>query len=142
MLDISEFAWLMTSASRSMILSVQGHGSNTRSSASGIAAAVAGGSAGAIARGRRNVLPGALVFGMLGFSSQYVYDRRTSPQAWSHNADGAASSKVTRGSWYPLKPLSDKEYEEMLHDKILRVNSQIAILDEDIRIIQIEARSR
>ena len=119
-----------------MILRAQAHRSNTIAPASGVAAALAGGSAGAIARGRRNVLPGALVFGVLGFTGQHMYDKRPSPNAWSNNADSVALSNVTRGSWYPLKPLTDKEYEEMLQEKILRAESQIAILEEDIRDLQ------
>ena len=122
-----------------MILRAQSHRSDAKAYASGVAAALAGASAGAIARGRRNVLPGALVFGVLGLTGQHMYDKRRSPQASSNNADGVALSNVIRGSWYPLKPLTDEEYEEMLQEKILRAESQIAILEEDIRDLKDES---
>lgn len=34
--------------------------------------------------------------------------------------------------WSPMKRLSDKDYEEKLEEKILRLDAEIAIIDENI----------
>ena len=40
--------------------------------------------------------------------------------------------------WVPMKALSDEEYEGMLQEKLLRVEAELAILDEDIQKIKKE----
>ena len=34
--------------------------------------------------------------------------------------------------WSPMKVLTDEEYESMLREKLLRVDAEIAIVDEDL----------
>lgn len=38
--------------------------------------------------------------------------------------------------WSPMRRLSDKEYEEMLEEKILHLDAQIAIIDENIAALK------
>ncbi len=46
---------------------------------------------------------------------------------------GTASSITSRlAALSPMKSLSDKEYEDLLHDKLLKVNVEIALLDDQI----------
>lgn len=39
-----------------------------------------------------------------------------------------------------MKVLSDKEYEEMLREKLLRVNAEIALVDENIEALRVQER--
>lgn len=38
--------------------------------------------------------------------------------------------------WSPMKRLSDKDYEEKLEEKILRLDAEIAIIDENIAALK------
>ena len=104
--------------------------------ASGIAAAIAGGSAGAIARGRRNILPGAVVFSVIGYTGQHIYDIVQSQGVLSNSSTRISLNHLANSKWSPFKALSDHEYEEMLQERLIRVESEIAILDEDIKSLQ------
>ena len=37
----------------------------------------------------------------------------------------------------PMKSLSDQEYEDLLHEKLLRVNAEIGILDDQIAALRL-----
>ena len=41
--------------------------------------------------------------------------------------------------WSPMKVLSDEEYERMLQEKLLRVEAEIAVLDEKIERAKLES---
>jgi hypothetical protein len=43
--------------------------------------------------------------------------------------------------WSPVRALSDKEYEGMLREKLLRVNAEIALVDEKIEAIRDEEKA-
>ncbi|KAH0538412.1 hypothetical protein FGG08_005012 [Glutinoglossum americanum] len=47
---------------------------------------------------------------------------------------------LLNSKWSPVKPLSDKEYEQMLEEKLLRLNAEIALIDEDIAILKEKAK--
>lgn len=57
----------------------------------------------------------------------------------------AAPEKDLKNSWLnsklsPMKVLSDKEYENMLREKLLRVNAEIALIDESIEALRVQER--
>lgn len=58
--------------------------------------------------------------------------------------DVAESKKVSwlDSKWSPVKVLSDQEYEEMLREKLLKINAQIALVDESIEAVKQEEQSR
>lgn len=102
--------------------------------ASTIAGAVSGGGVGFIARGRANVLPGAIMFSLFGAAGQSIYNRWTAPKEvvskqnfWKRMADK---------SWTPFKVLSNEEYAEMLKEKMLKVDVEIAVLDDKIAALK------
>jgi hypothetical protein len=69
-----------------------------------------------------------VVFSALGAGGQAVTNA-------TGNGDSVPSQK--RGSWLdskwsPLTPLTDQQYEAMLREKILRLDAEIALLDDDI----------
>lgn len=77
-------------------------------------------------RGPRSILPGAVVFSLLGAGGQLASN------SWS----GSETSPKKTSSWFtskwsPMTKLSDEDYKAMLEDKILRVEADLAILDEN-----------
>ncbi|XXH04928.1 hypothetical protein Hte_011350 [Hypoxylon texense] len=123
-------------ASRSLLWHAWGGEENLSPSDHVKAGGVAGGVSGMVGgmfRGPRNILPGILFFGTVGATGTYLSQRvKTSPKD--------SESKVKTGwldsKWSPMKRLSDKEYEEKLEEKILRINAEIAIIDENIASIR------
>ncbi|KAK1768570.1 hypothetical protein QBC33DRAFT_535419 [Phialemonium atrogriseum] len=95
--------------------------------------AIAGGFAGMIGgliRGPKNVAPGILAFTLLGAGGQAVANS-IAPNTWETTKTRFLSSK-----WSPVTPLSDQEYEEFLEEKLLKVEAEIALLDDNIRALQ------
>ena len=88
--------------------------------------------------GRRNVVPGAIVFAMLGGAGQTIYNLADA----RHSAYSNSPAKLeTRSGWLdskwsPVKVLSDDEYEGMLQEKLLRLKAEIALIDENIVELQ------
>ncbi|KAI0527853.1 hypothetical protein F5B22DRAFT_582570 [Xylaria bambusicola] len=92
--------------------------------AGGIAGGVSG-MVGGMIRGPRNVLPGIFVFGTLGAGSSYVSQLL--------RGTGSAREKSWLDSkWSPMQRLSDKDYLDKVEDKILRLDADIAIIDDNI----------
>lgn len=44
--------------------------------------------------------------------------------------------RVAESKWAPFKVLSDGEYEVMLGERLLRVNAELAIIDEKIEMLR------
>lgn len=118
--------------------------------ASAISGATAGGVGGAL-RSRKNIIPGMLVFGAAGAMGQKIWDsRQVSNQAAVVTEDGqkgaaggekqvqAPKASWMNAKWSPVKVLSDDEYENLLREKLLRVDADIAILDESIEAVKAE----
>ncbi|EME47121.1 hypothetical protein DOTSEDRAFT_165921 [Dothistroma septosporum NZE10] len=102
--------------------------------ASTIAGAVSGGGVGFIARGRGNVLPGAIMFSLFGAAGQSIYNRWTTPKEAVPKQN--FWKRMAEKSWTPFKVLSNEEYAEMLKEKMLRVDVEIAILDDKIAALK------
>lgn len=130
------FLRLIDPASRTLFLHTRLTKSESSPLASGVGAAMAGGFAGAIARGRWNVMPGALVFGVLGLTGQSLYDKATASDVTSTSITRQVSDQKPMRNWFPLKALEDREYERILQEKLVRVDSEIALLGEDIQTLQ------
>ncbi|GME28238.1 hypothetical protein GTA08_BOTSDO04380 [Neofusicoccum parvum] len=86
-----------------------------RVKASSIAGGVSGGVVAAVTRSRAHVIPGAVMFSIFGFAGQHIYNFFD-----------------TRHAARPVKVLSEDEYEEMLKEKLLKVDVEIALVDESI----------
>jgi len=96
--------------------------------ASGVGGCLAGAVGGAL-RSRANILPGAIVVGIMGLVGQ----------AGVHGVQRNNSNTFEREPliqrlmrWLPFKPLSDDEYEGILREKLLRIEAEISILDDEI----------
>jgi hypothetical protein len=112
--------------------------------ASTIAGAFTGFSLGLLLRGPRNVIPGTIMFTLFGWTGQQGYnflDKRNSQELREHaelKAKGEDKPKETlvqkfaKSKWSPMSILTDEQYEEMLQEKLLKVEAEIAIIDERI----------
>ncbi|KAI2785271.1 hypothetical protein F4815DRAFT_440503 [Daldinia loculata] len=98
---------------------------------SGVAGGVAG-MIGGMFRGPKNIMPGILVFGTAGTAGAYLAQLFKSQS----KDDSKAKSGWLDSKWSPLKRLSDKEYEEKLEEKILRINAEISIIDDNIAALR------
>jgi hypothetical protein len=83
------------------------------------------------------------VFAIFGAVGQAVYNR-----ADARNSELAEKEKSKKknsflnSKWSPMKVLSDSEYESMLREKLLRVNAQISLVDENIEALRAQERER
>ena len=81
------------------------------------------------------MLPGAIVFGIFGMLGQGAFE--------SLQADGADdqskisyTQRLLESRWVPLKRLSDDDYVGVLNEKSIRIDAEIAIIDEKIAGLQ------
>lgn len=151
----------MSVASRGIVIQVWGGDritSREKISASAIAGGV-GGTAGGLLRmlsqrtatiilivqigGRGNILPGAIMFALCGAAGQAIYNRADARPTASES-DGKQQKSLQdswlNSKWSPMKVLTDAEYENMLQEKLLRVNADIALLDERINVLRDQKR--
>ena len=118
-----------------------GLSANDRRIASLMGGVAAGGATASIFRGRANVLPGVLVWGALGLAGQFGVDV-LSPrlEASEDTVSRSLVDRITSSKWSPMTRLSDEEYEGILKERLLRVEADIALVDEDI--MKLEANSK
>ncbi|KAL2145067.1 hypothetical protein VTI28DRAFT_7946 [Corynascus sepedonium] len=104
--------------------------------ASTVAGGVAG-TCGGVLRGPRNIIPGAVVFTLLGAGGQAIANWRAARVVdEAPKPDGGFWSR-----WSPIKQLSDQDYENILEEKLLRVEADIALIDDRIKELR-ESESR
>jgi hypothetical protein len=116
--------------------------------ASTMAGAFTGFSLGILLRGPKNVIPGTIMFTLFGWSGQKGYnylDKRNSVEI-QERADLRATGDDTpkdnllqrfaKSKWSPMSVLTDEQYEEMLQEKLLKVEAEIAIIDDRIESVK------
>ncbi|KAF8451811.1 hypothetical protein BGX38DRAFT_1181292 [Terfezia claveryi] len=94
--------------------------------------------------GRGHVIPGAIMWGLIGIGAQYLYaiaDEYHSESVQQQPASAQASRKgfwerAFRSEWSPVKRLTYEEYKRMLEEKLLGVEADIALIDEEIEILR------
>ncbi|KAH6849870.1 hypothetical protein B0I37DRAFT_413312 [Chaetomium sp. MPI-CAGE-AT-0009] len=99
------------------------------------ASTVAGGVAGTLGgllRAPRNAIPGAVVFSLLGAGGQTIANWRAEKVAKAADAAPKPPSEFW-SRWSPIKQLSDRDYENILEEKLLRVEADIALIDDRVR---------
>lgn len=79
------------------------------------------------------MIPGLVIFSLLGYGGQAAFNR---VDAWqmqkAQNPSKPLFQRIADSKWVPLRHLSDEEYREILSEKILGVEAEIALLDEKI----------
>lgn len=123
-----------------------------RLKASAFAGGITGGAIGGLSRGPRNIIPGTIMFTLFGSLGQTVFnvlDARHSKQV-AIDIQAAAEGKtqarkrfwerVAEMKWSPLTVVSDEDYGNMLKEKLLRVEAEIALVDEEMERLRGEER--
>jgi hypothetical protein len=82
------------------------------------------------------------MFALFGAAGQALYnaaDARNSSLSQSRSENSMKNSWLN-SKWSPMKVLSDSEYENMLREKLLKVEAEIALVDENIEALRGEER--
>ena len=115
---------------------------------------------GLLFRGPRNILPGAVMFAIFGWSGQSVYnvlDARHTRQVFHEREKASLGVRdedlslwrrfvewlaAPENTWSPLKKLTDQDYEDMLQEKLIGVEADLAIIDEEIERVRREGSGK
>ncbi|CAG8055380.1 unnamed protein product [Penicillium olsonii] len=102
------------------------------------ASALCGGIAGGgVTKLMGRLVPGAIVFSLLGYCGQSVFNNL---DAWQlENANTTRKpfmQRMAESKWIPLRTLSDEEYRGMLGEKLLSIEAEIALLDDKIEELE------
>jgi hypothetical protein len=92
----------------------------------------------AVTGGPKNVIPGAIMFSLFGAAGQALYN--SAEERASVSAEKDPKLSWLNSKWSPVKVLSEREYEEMLREKLLKVNAEIALVDESIAALRVQER--
>lgn len=85
-----------------------------------------------------------MIFSLLGYVGQRSY---TAVDAWRANEQAKPSKplsqQLSESKWVPFRMLSDEQYKEMLSEKLLSVEAEIALIDDKIqRLQEVQAAER
>ncbi|KAM0480457.1 hypothetical protein ACHAPX_004288 [Trichoderma viride] len=132
---VTGFQWFALGGSfwftRSVTVRAMGGDQQLRPVDKTIASTVGGSAAGAVAgliRGPGKILPAMVMWGVLGAGGQMAANGLSNrkPKVKDEN------DSWFRSKWSPLKKLTDQEYVDMMEEKILRVEADIALIDDRI----------
>jgi hypothetical protein len=80
-----------------------------------------------------------------GFAGQGVYnilDRRNTAKVTAPTPKKSLWQQITAAKWSPITRLSDEEYTKMLSERLLRVEAEIAVLDDEIAELETQKELR
>lgn len=81
------------------------------------------------------------MFAIFGAAGQAIYNRvDTRNSELAEKGPSERKDTILNSKWSPMKVLSDSEYEDMLREKLLKVNAQIALVDENIEALRTQER--
>ncbi|KAF9770097.1 hypothetical protein IL306_012404 [Fusarium sp. DS 682] len=138
---VSGFQWFTLGTSfwftRSIVVKAWGGEERLKNGDKTIASAIAGtvaGSVGGLIRGPKNILPAMFVWATVGAGGQMIANRMAARKPKVHDEN---ESFWTR--WSPLKKLTDQEYRDMMSEKMLRIDADIALIDDRIAELRKQA---
>jgi hypothetical protein len=89
-----------------------------------------------LAGSRANILPGAAMIGLMGLAGQSAYNLFSEGQRSESSPRRSIIQRLTESEWAPLKALSDQQYEEMLQQKLLKIDVELSMIDEKIATLK------
>ncbi|KAK7918325.1 hypothetical protein PG985_010199 [Apiospora marii] len=119
-------------ASRSLLWHAWGGEDHLTSSdkvKAGAGAGAVSGMIGGMARGPRNILPGILFFSTLAGGATYVSQKLQSNEP-------KEKKSIMASKWSPMRQISDQEYEKILEDKMLRIDAELSIINDNIAALK------
>ncbi|EYE96559.1 uncharacterized protein EURHEDRAFT_411063 [Aspergillus ruber CBS 135680] len=106
-----------------------------RSYVSALSGGIAGGGVTRLMGGR--LLPGTIIFSLLGFVSQGAFNAIDTWQMEQANVPSKPFlQQLADSKWIPLRSLSDDDYRGMLNEKVLSIEAEVALLDEKIQELE------
>ncbi|KAK3213743.1 hypothetical protein GRF29_28g857528 [Pseudopithomyces chartarum] len=141
--------WNVTRGAPLLPLPVNGSSHSDRIFASTISGSATGFTLGFLFRGPRNVIPGTIMFGLFGWSGQHIYewlDARNSGRVQERSESGEKGKtswlqRVGKSKWSPMRALTEEEYEDMMKERILKVDVEIALIKDKIEALKQEKES-
>ncbi|CAK7216623.1 hypothetical protein SBRCBS47491_002890 [Sporothrix bragantina] len=128
---------------RSAVISKWGGEDKVTSSDKVKASTIAGASAGLIGgvlRGPRNILPAIAVFSIFGASGQAIINKMPTGDAAAQ--DAKPKSSWLDSKWSPVTPMSDAEYAAFIDDKILKLDVEMAMIDDKLAALRASKAER
>lgn len=92
----------------------------------------------AIMRGRSNILPGILMFSIFGAAGQWAYNGMDGSKSVNVAPKKNFWERMGERSWSPMKVLSNEEYAAMLKGRQLKIDVEIAVIDDKIAALRKE----
>ncbi|KFA52916.1 hypothetical protein S40293_00879 [Stachybotrys chartarum IBT 40293] len=133
------FQWFTVGGSywltRSLLARASGGDEQLRPIEKTAISAVSGTAAGAVSgllRGPTKIIPSMIVWSLVGAGGQLVTNRISIKQSKPRDENDS----WLRSKWSPLQKLTDQEYITYLEEKRLRVDADIALIDERIAALQ------
>ncbi|KAJ6119790.1 hypothetical protein N7523_004070 [Penicillium sp. IBT 18751x] len=82
-------------------------------------------------------LPGLIIFSLLGYCGQSAFNRVDRWQMEkAQNPGKPILQRMAESKWIPLRHLSDEDYRDILGEKLLSIEAEIALLDEKIQELE------
>lgn len=79
--------------------------------------------------------------GFFGQSAYNILDKRNNAQVLAEKPQDGLWLRFMKSKWSPMSVLSDDEYEKLLREKMLRLDAEIALIDERIEKMRGESTS-
>lgn len=86
-------------------------------------------------RGRANILPGAVAMGLVGAGGQFGYNV-LSLAGLKERDQRPLLDRLSDSKWWPLKTLSDEEYEQDLTEKLIAIEAEVSMIDDKIKSLK------
>lgn len=139
----------LSSASKSTLMEAWGNDPGKKTLASGISGALAGAVFIPITGWYRNRGVGALRWGFYGLVGQYLFNIFDESHTSNLHAEAERTGpppnilqRITRSKWSPMQELTNEKYEEILKERMLRLDAEIAIIEEDVKKLRLEKVSK
>lgn len=75
-----------------------------------------------------------------GEKHQFQHDQPPQRENKQANAKPGLIERMAKSRWNPMRRLTDQEYEDMLKEKLIRVEAEIAIVDEEVAKLEGQMR--
>lgn len=83
------------------------------------------------------LVPGLIVFSLLGYAGQASYNTIDRWQLEQANTPSKPFlERIASSKYIPLKSLSDDEYRGMMGEKLLSIEAEIALIDDKIQELE------
>ncbi|KAK5118906.1 hypothetical protein LTR62_000117 [Meristemomyces frigidus] len=101
-----------------------------------LAGGISGSLLAALTRGRRSILPAALMWSLTGCLGQVAYNRYSNaPVEESSERKQGFWERTAKRKWSPMTFLSNEEYAEILREKMFKLDVEIAVIDDKLKAL-------